>query len=82
MQSIGARKILVAGVAPFGCMPLVKLLRDSARCDVQLNSVAFSFNAKVQNLVDAQNEPSSKILYVDVYSPVLDAVQNPRKYGK
>ncbi|KAK4440009.1 GDSL esterase/lipase [Sesamum alatum] len=33
MHALGARKVMVVGVPPFGCMPLVRTLRDDIKCD-------------------------------------------------
>ncbi|KAL8468149.1 hypothetical protein ACS0TY_031403 [Phlomoides rotata] len=83
MHSLGARKVVVIGVPPFRCMPLVRTFRGAIKCDIEVNKVAFSFNLKIQRELKTlqAHEPCLRSIYLDVYTVLLDAVQNPKKYG-
>lgn len=83
MHALGARRLVVVGVIPFGCMPLVKTLKGTTKCDDEYNHVALSFNNKIKNeLVALKTSLGMKTGYIDAYSLILSATQNPRKYGK
>lgn len=83
MHVEGARRLAVVGMEPFGCIPLIKALRGTAECDDVYNKVALTFNTKIKTLM-ATLKPSLGIInfYTDIYSLILDTVQNPRKYGQ
>ncbi|XP_023753000.1 GDSL esterase/lipase At5g45950 [Lactuca sativa] len=82
MHALGARRLVVVGVIPFGCMPLVKTLKGTTKCDDEYNHVALSFNNKIKNeLVALKTSLGMKTGYIDAYSLILSATQNPRKYG-
>jgi phospholipase/lecithinase/hemolysin len=53
-------------------------------CAEKCNQAAKLFNAKLSSKVDSLNRilPDSKIVYLDVYNPLLDLIHNPAKYGK
>ncbi|CAH1448607.1 unnamed protein product [Lactuca virosa] len=82
MHVEGARRLAVVGMEPFGCIPLIKALRGTVECDDVYNKVALTFNTKIKTLM-ATLKPSLGIInfYTDIYSLILDTVQNPRKYG-
>ncbi|KAL3851369.1 hypothetical protein ACJIZ3_013251 [Penstemon smallii] len=81
MHKLGARKLVVVGVPPFGCIPLVRTLRDDVKCDLQLNNLALSFNSKIQRALKNLKGSSIGIVFVDINSIILNAIENPRKYG-
>lgn len=82
MHSLGARALVVVGMEPFGCNPLVKTLRDIVKCDSRLNNVALSFNSKIkQNMAKFTQLFGMKTAYLDTYAIINDAFQNPKKYG-
>lgn len=83
MHAEGARRIIVVGMEPFGCTPLVRALKGTIGCDDEYNKVALSFNSKIKSLM-ATLEPSlgMKSFYTDIYGLILDTIHNPKKYGK
>ncbi|KFK31504.1 hypothetical protein AALP_AA6G121100 [Arabis alpina] len=82
LHRIGARRLVVVGVPPMGCMPLMKYLKGQETCIDQLNQIAFSFNSKiVKNLELLQSEIGLKTIYVDAYSTIQEAVKTPQKFG-
>ncbi|KAJ6767020.1 GDSL ESTERASE/LIPASE [Salix purpurea] len=48
MNRLGATRVVVVGVPPLGCMPLVKTLADQNTCVERYNQAAWSFNAKIK----------------------------------
>jgi phospholipase/lecithinase/hemolysin len=53
-------------------------------CVEKYNEAAKLFNVKLSSKIDSLNTDlsDSKIVYLDVYNPLLDLIQNPAKYGK
>uniref|UniRef100_A0A5B7BI59 GDSL esterase/lipase n=1 Tax=Davidia involucrata TaxID=16924 RepID=A0A5B7BI59_DAVIN len=82
MHRLGARRLIVVGVPPFGCMPLVKTLKDASKCDEGSNKVALSFNSKIKQMLATLGVSLGiKNAYVDIYNIILSAIQNPKRYG-
>lgn len=83
LHRLGARRLVVVGVPPLGCMPIIKYLRGQKTCVDELNQIAYSFNSKiVKNLELLQSKIGLKTIYVDAYSTIQEAIKNPRKYGE
>ncbi|KAI7730972.1 hypothetical protein M8C21_006821 [Ambrosia artemisiifolia] len=82
MYTLGVRRLAVVGMEPFGCMPLVRTLKNSVACDENMNQVALSFNvllkAKLSTLKETLNMSTA---LVDIYSVVQNILQYPSKYG-
>ncbi|TKY71787.1 GDSL esterase/lipase [Spatholobus suberectus] len=82
MHRMGAKRLIVVGVLPLGCVPLVKTIRNQESCVKPLNDVAYSFNAKLlQQLNNLKTKVGLQAALVDVYGMIQNAVTNPKKYG-
>ncbi|MCL7031730.1 hypothetical protein MKW94_025276 [Papaver nudicaule] len=84
MHRIGATRLVVVGVPPLGCMPLVKTLLGgpSGACVENFNNASFSFNTKVQAAIaTVKKSLGLKTAYVDTYAILQGAMNNPKKYG-
>ncbi|CAN6444209.1 unnamed protein product [Victoria cruziana] len=87
LYELGARRIAFAGLPPLGCLPVVMTTSVSdalvRQCIVSLNMEAFGYNSKLQNMLNEMKEElkDTRIAYVDIYYPVLDAIENPSKYS-
>lgn len=70
-----------------GCLPIQitsKLSRGiSRRCIKSENKDAVLYNRKLQKLLPAieASLPGSKILYANVYDPMMDMMKHPARYG-
>lgn len=84
IHGVGARRLAVVGVPPLGCEPLIRTIRDDeTKCDDDLNKVAFSFNLKLKReLQTLKRLFGIKASFIDIYSIIQEAVQNPHKFGK
>lgn len=83
MHRLGATRVIVVGVPPLGCMPLVKTLKDAKICDQTYNQVALSFNSKLQQkLAMLRKTLGIKDAYVDCYKIIKNAVDRPKEYGQ
>jgi len=82
MHRLGAARLVVVGVPPFGCMPLVKALMGTSTCVESYNTAAFSFNSKIREKLESIKATlGMKIAFVDTYRIIEHAVQNPTLYG-
>ena len=85
LYDLGARRIAVFSVIPVGCVPLQRTVGGGIRrkCANCTNSAAELFNSKLSAEIDAlpSRLPNSTVAYIDWYTPVIDVIQNPKKYG-
>ncbi|KAK7246406.1 hypothetical protein RIF29_41274 [Crotalaria pallida] len=87
----GARRIVVAGAPPMGCLPVMITLNSpnvvERKCIDEYSSVARDYNKFLQNELHAlqlqlnANKQGVNIFYVDIYGPLDDMIQAPQKYG-
>ncbi|KAL4650236.1 hypothetical protein ACB092_01G072700 [Castanea dentata] len=85
VTGLGARRIGVFSASPLRCIPSQRtaaggLQRNFAE---KYNRASLLFNSKLNTTIDFLNKnlPDSRIVYVDVYNPVLDIIENPQNYG-
>lgn len=85
LYRLGARRISVFSVLPVGCLPSTRtigggILRTCAAAD---NDAAQLFNSKLSAEVDnlASKLPYSTLVFIDIYKPFLEIIQNAHKYG-
>ncbi|KAI4336754.1 hypothetical protein L6164_015242 [Bauhinia variegata] len=85
IYQLGARRIGVFSAPPIGCVPSQRTLGGgiARQCAEKYNYAATLFNSKLARNIDSLNQklPNSKILYIDVYNPLLDIVLNYQNYG-
>ncbi|XVE79863.1 hypothetical protein DITRI_Ditri14bG0091200 [Diplodiscus trichospermus] len=83
----GCRTFVIAGLPPMGCLPVLITTRLrpplDRTCLEDFNADARSYNQKLVKLLPRLQAslPGSRILYADVYTPLIDMVQNPQKFG-
>ncbi|BAT90160.1 hypothetical protein VIGAN_06134700 [Vigna angularis var. angularis] len=85
LYGLGARKIGVLGLPNLGCLPSQRTLRGGflRTCSDPENQAALLFNKKLTSQIDILGKkfPDAKFVYIDIYSKLLDMVQDPTKYG-
>ncbi|PIA57984.1 hypothetical protein AQUCO_00500130v1 [Aquilegia coerulea] len=82
MHNEGATRLVVVGLPPLGCMPLVRTVSGSTRCVGSFNSAAFLMNSKIQDKLAAlRSSLRMKIGYEDIYSLFERARKFPKEYG-
>ena len=86
IYALGARRIAVFSAPPIGCVPSQRTLAGGLHrgCADKYNEAAKMFNSKLTAKLDSLNKnlPNSRIVYIDVYNPLLDLIENPENYGK
>ncbi|XP_022775665.1 GDSL esterase/lipase At1g74460-like [Durio zibethinus] len=83
LHNLGARKLMVFGLGPMGCIPLQRVLSTSGQCQERANKLALSFNkAASKLLVNLESKlPNATLKFGDAYDVVDDVIRNPYKYG-
>ena len=76
---------MIAGLPPVGCFPIqiTTKLRFQLSCADDENRDAQSYNQKLISLL-AKIEPTlpgAKLVYADIFSPLIDSIIYPSKYG-
>ncbi|KAJ8616427.1 hypothetical protein MRB53_035799 [Persea americana] len=91
VQNLGFRKIVVVGLPPIGCLPIVITLNSHNGFQIQkrgcidtYNTVASDYNYKLRSMLatlqmSARN--GVRIAYADIYQPLIDMVERPAKFG-
>lgn len=89
LYELGARRVTFTGLPPIGCLPLVMTIniRDAfiRQCIDGLNTMAVSYNCKLRSMLSEMKEKElhdAKIAYLDIYTPALDIMKHPNKYGE
>ncbi|XP_002971321.2 GDSL esterase/lipase At5g03810 [Selaginella moellendorffii] len=84
LYTLGARKMVVLSVGPLGCTPAVLTLYDSTgECMRAVNDQVASFNSALKASLAslASKLPALHAMYGNAYDLLLDAVEQPSKYG-
>ncbi|KAL5557838.1 hypothetical protein UlMin_034049 [Ulmus minor] len=85
IYKLGARRIGVFSAPPIGCVPSQRTLGGGLLrgCAEEYNQAAILFNSKISSTLNSLNPsmPNSRLVYIDVYTPLLDLILNYRNYG-
>ncbi|CAL9240812.1 unnamed protein product [Arabidopsis halleri] len=85
LYGYGARRILVFGAPPIGCVPSQRTVAGgpTRECVARFNDASKLFNTKLSANIDALSRTlrDPTIIYIDIYSPLLDLIINPHQYG-
>nr|ACU19734.1 unknown [Glycine max] len=85
LYGLGARRIGVIGLPVLGCVPSQRTIQGGIlrSCSDFENQAAMLFNSKLSSQTDALNKnfPEARFVYLDIYNPLLNMIQNPSTYG-
>ncbi|RHN77638.1 putative triacylglycerol lipase [Medicago truncatula] len=85
IYKLGARRIGIFNVPPLGCVPMQRTLAGGfeRKCVEKISNATMLYNDKLSKEIDSlkQNLSNSRIVYLDVYSPIQDVIANEQKYG-
>ncbi|KAM0878178.1 hypothetical protein ACQ4PT_035029 [Festuca glaucescens] len=85
LYNLGGRKFCLAGLAPFGCIPLqITLSGDPERaCVDEQNRDAQNYNSKLEKMLQTLQASlnGSKIVYLNSYQTFTEILVNTNKYG-
>ncbi|XP_047057524.1 GDSL esterase/lipase At1g28590-like [Lolium rigidum] len=88
----GARTVVVPGIPPLGCTPPNLFFfpstdpagyENSTGCLKDLNEIAVHHNSLLQESLKnvRRNHPIARVVYADFFTPVIEMVQSPDKFG-
>ncbi|XP_017234179.1 GDSL esterase/lipase At5g45960 [Daucus carota subsp. sativus] len=88
LVNLGARKIVMAGVPPIECLPVVITLNSlhsdafhRRSCIDSLSSVAPDHNQFLEQVLKNMQGSDLQLLYVDIHKPLRNILQNTKKFG-
>ncbi|KAK9055923.1 hypothetical protein SSX86_027010 [Deinandra increscens subsp. villosa] len=82
MHSLGVRRLAVVGMEPFGCMPLIRTIKNSVKCDGEMNQVALSFNLLLKEKVTSlEASLGMRTAFIDIYGVIQNILLYPSRYG-
>nr|GMD73249.1 GDSL esterase/lipase At2g30310-like [Ipomoea batatas] len=85
LYNLGCRTMLVSGLPPIGCLPIQMTAHSPLvrECLEEENTDAQVYNAKLVTLLpEIQGAlPGSTILYSDSYTPMMNFINDPQRYG-
>lgn len=85
LYGLGARRIGVIGLPVLGCVPFQRTIQGGIHreCSDFENHAATLFNNKLSSQIDALKKqfPETKFVYLEIYNPLLNMIQNATKYG-
>ncbi|KAJ8528422.1 hypothetical protein K7X08_022114 [Anisodus acutangulus] len=91
LYKMGARRIAVTGLPPVGCLPVQMTINSllpsfhmlQRVCVKKQNLDSQAYNNKLQALISRLQDTlsGSTLVYMDVYNPLLDLINNPSAYG-
>uniref|UniRef100_A0A1D1YV58 GDSL esterase/lipase 7 n=1 Tax=Anthurium amnicola TaxID=1678845 RepID=A0A1D1YV58_9ARAE len=84
MYQLGARKMVLVGVGPLGCIPSqLSMVNGDGSCIERVNTLVSAFNKRLLPLTTTLNAslPGSFFVYQNIYKSFYDMVRNPSKYG-
>lgn len=84
LYDLGARRVLVTGTGPMGCVPAELALRSTnGDCDVELQRAASLYNPQLVEMIKGLNQEIGADVFVaaNAYQMHMDFVSNPQAYG-
>lgn len=87
LHELGARKFVVVGVGPLGCIPFVRAMHfiTNEKCSEKVNRLIKGYNFRLSAVVDQLNlefSPKTKFVYANSYAVFMKIIVNYRQYGK
>ncbi|CAK9310840.1 unnamed protein product [Citrullus colocynthis] len=86
LHELGARKFVVVGVGPLGCIPFVRAIHfiSNEKCSEKVNRLIKAYNFRLSGVVDQLNlefSPKTKFVYANSYAVFTKIIVNYRQYG-
>ncbi|KAJ8760546.1 hypothetical protein K2173_015213 [Erythroxylum novogranatense] len=84
VYNLGARRVLVTGTGPLGCVPAELAMRSrNGECAVELQRAAALFNPQLVQMINELNSEIGSDVFIaaNAYEMNMDFVSNPRAYG-
>ncbi|KAE8731770.1 GDSL esterase/lipase [Hibiscus syriacus] len=85
LHELGARRVLVTGTGPLGCVPAELAQHSRAgECEVELQRAAALFNPQLFQMLNGLNAELGSDVFIaaNAYQMHMDWISNPRAYGR
>lgn len=84
LYELGARRVLVTGTGPLGCVPAELAMRSqNGQCAIELQRAAGLFNPQLGQMINGLNSEIGSDVFVaaNAFEMHMDFISNPRAYG-
>ncbi|XP_027350877.1 GDSL esterase/lipase LTL1-like [Abrus precatorius] len=84
LYELGARRVLVTGTGPLGCVPAELAQRSrNGECAVDLQRASDLFNPQLVELVNQLNAEIGSVIFIsaNAFAMNMDFISNPQAYG-
>ncbi|XP_027933387.1 GDSL esterase/lipase At5g18430-like [Vigna unguiculata] len=84
LYDLGARRVLVTGTGPMGCVPAELAMRGTnGGCSAELQRAASLYNPQLQHMIQGLNKKIGKDVFIAANTARMhnDFVNNPAAYG-
>ncbi|KAE8708435.1 GDSL esterase/lipase [Hibiscus syriacus] len=86
LHEMGARKFIIVGVGPLGCIPFVRAfnLLPSGKCSSRVNALIQAYNQRLKKLLNRLNQemgPDAIFVFANSYDVFMDILANYRGFG-
>ncbi|XP_022733791.1 GDSL esterase/lipase At5g41890 [Durio zibethinus] len=86
LHELGARKLVVVGVGPLGCIPFVRAFKllPSGKCSGEVNALIQRYNEKLKELLNRLNQemgPEAIFVFGNSYHVFMNIIANYRQFG-
>ncbi|XVF51204.1 hypothetical protein PTKIN_Ptkin04bG0165800 [Pterospermum kingtungense] len=86
LHELGARKVVVVGIGPLGCIPFVRALHllPKGKCSGEVNAFIQRYNEKLKERLNRLNQemgPESIFVFANSYDVFMKIIANYRQFG-
>ncbi|KAK6915296.1 GDSL lipase/esterase, partial [Dillenia turbinata] len=84
LYELGARRVLVTGTGPLGCVPAELALRSrNGECAIELQRAANLFNPQLTDMLRSLNSEIGSDVFIsaNAFDMHMDFISNPQAYG-
>ncbi|CAL9030563.1 unnamed protein product [Prunus brigantina] len=86
LHLLGARKFIVVGVGPLGCIPFIRAIKllPSGQCSAEVNELIQGYNTKLNGVLDQLNQelgPEAIFVYANSFDIFMKIIGNYHQYG-